>query len=150
MCEGLGAQLAPDFRLTAVLQPYAERLLRRRYAPDRLARRLGQAGADAARLGVELPGQLRRLVADLEGGALEVGVRPEGFEPLLRRLERLANRLVLGMLTAAFVVGLAVLMATYHPGGSEVWPGAFFAVGFALATALGLYLAWTVLRSGRA
>jgi ubiquinone biosynthesis protein len=149
MCEGLGAQLAPDFRLTALLEPYARRLLFQQYAPDRLARRLGEAGVEAARLGVELPAQLRRLVADAERGALEVGVRPEGFEPLVRRLERLANRLVLGVLAAAFVNGLAVLMAAYHPGGNDAWIAAFFAFGFAVTALLGAYLAWLILRSGQ-
>ena len=33
MSEGLAARLDPDFRLTAVLAPYAERLLLRQYAP---------------------------------------------------------------------------------------------------------------------
>jgi ubiquinone biosynthesis protein len=55
---------------------------------------------------------------------------------------------VLGVLAAAFIVGLAVLMAVYHPPGWERWAGAIFAAGFALAAALGAYLAWSILRPG--
>jgi ubiquinone biosynthesis protein len=150
MHEALGARLDPDFRLTAVLAPYAERLLWRQYAPTRWVRRLGLAGLDAARLGTELPGEARRLVAALQRGTLEVGVRPEHFEPLVGRLERLANRLVLGILAGAFVNGLAVLMAAHRPGGPEAWLETLLGVGFALAAGLGVYLAWAILRSGRA
>ncbi len=149
MAEGLAAQLDPDFRLTTVLVPYAERLMLRQYSPLRWARRLGTAGLEAAELGVELPRQLRRLVRELERGELQFGMRPEGFEPLMGRLERLANRLVLGMLASAFIVGLAVLMAAFHPPGTERLVGPAFGLGFVAAALLGAYLAWTILRSGR-
>jgi hypothetical protein len=43
----------------------------------------------------------------------------------------LANRIILGIIAAAFVIGLAV-----------------FAAGFGFASALGVYVAWTIVRSG--
>ena len=149
MYEALGARLDPTFQLTPVLAPYAERLLRRRFVPARLARRLVLTGLDAARLGATLPAEARRLLVALRRGTLEVGVRPEHVEPLLGRLERLTNRLVLGVLAAAFVNGLAVLLASPRAGGAEAWLGPLLGVGFALAAGLGLYLAWAILRSGR-
>ena len=149
MCEGLAARLDPTFTLTTVLVPYAERLILRQYSPLAWARRLGPASLDAARLGTELPVQLRRLLGELERGDLQVGMRPEGFEPLVRRIEHLGNRLVLAIIATGFIIGLAVLMATYHPPGWEQWVGDVFAVGFVLAGALGTYLAWSILRSGR-
>lgn len=76
-------------------------------------------------------------------------MRPVGVEPIVARLERLANRLVLGMLASAFVVGLAVLMAVCHPPAWEAWAGPAFAVGLVVAGGLGVYLAWSILRSGR-
>jgi ubiquinone biosynthesis protein len=76
-------------------------------------------------------------------------VRPEGFEQIIRRFERLANRIVLGVLTAAFINGLAILLSVYHMPGLDQWVAVLFAVGFVTATVLGCYLAWSVLRSGR-
>ncbi|MBI4493425.1 MAG: AarF/ABC1/UbiB kinase family protein [Chloroflexi bacterium] len=149
MSEGLGARLDPSFSLTTVLAPYAERLLLRQYSPLVWARRLLQASLDAARLGVESPQQVRRIISELERGGLEVGMRPTGFEPLVRRFERLANRIVLGIIAAAFVNGLAVLTSVYRPPGLEQWAGVIFAGGFLVAAALGAYLAWSILRSGR-
>jgi ubiquinone biosynthesis protein len=149
MCEGLAAQLDPTFKLTSVLAPYAERLMLRQYSPMLWARRFGHAGLEAARLGTELPLQLRCLLGELEHGGLEVGMRPEGFEPIVRRFEQLANRLVLGIIAAAFINGLAVLTSVYQPPGWERWAGAAFTLGFVLAGALGAYLAWSILRSGR-
>lgn len=149
MNDGMGTQLDSSFNLTTVLVPYAKRLMMRQYSPAVLVRRLGEASLEATQLGVELPRQLRRIAGELERGSLEMSVRPESFEPMLQRLERLANRLVLGIIAAAFIGGLAVLMALYHPPGWEDWMAPFFFFGFVVASALGLYLAYSILRSGR-
>jgi ubiquinone biosynthesis protein len=126
MAEGLGARLDPNFRLTTVLVPYAQQLMLRQYSPLVWTRRLGRASLDAARLGAELPQHLRRLLGEVERGGLEVGMRPVGVEPLLHRFEQLTNRLVLGILAAAFINGLAVLMSVYHPPGWDQWVGTIF------------------------
>jgi ubiquinone biosynthesis protein len=147
--EGLGARLDPDFRLLTIIRPYANELLLKLYSPSRWRRKLKRAGLDIAWLSSEAPQQLRRLVGEIERGGFEFGMRPESFEPLISRLERLANRIVLGILTAAFIVGLATLLSVYRPPGWENWAGVMFAVGFFFAIALGIYLAWSILRSSR-
>ncbi len=149
MDESLGTRLDPDFRLTSVLAPYAERLMLRQYSPLLWARRLGRSSFEAAQLGADLPRHLRRLLGELERGSLEVGMHPEGLEPVVRRFERLANRIVLGILAAAFINGLAALLSVYRPPGWDQWAGVVFALGFACAVLLGTYLAWSILRSGR-
>src|SRR5689334_1870305 len=53
--EGIGIRLDPDFHLTEVIEPYADHLMTRLFSPRRMMKRLGQAGVDVARLGVEIP-----------------------------------------------------------------------------------------------
>lgn len=149
MVEGLGAMLDPEFELTQAIEPYARHLALRRYSPLVWGRRLSAAGIDAMSLSMDLPLRMRRILTDLERGTFEVGMRPTGVDPLLDRLERIANRVVLGLIAAAFINGLAVLMSVYHPQGSDRWLGIFFAVGLTLAGTLGVYLTWSVIRSGR-
>jgi ubiquinone biosynthesis protein len=149
MHEGLEAKLDPDLRMTELLAPYAERLMLRQYSPFFWAQRLRQAGLDMAAAGVEFPQQLRRLIGELERGGLQIGMRPEGFERVLNRFERLGNRIVLGIIAAAFVNGLALLMSVYRPEGWEGWVGVIFGVGISVALLLGIYLAWSIVRTGR-
>jgi ubiquinone biosynthesis protein len=149
MNEGLGAQLDPSFNMAATLAPYARWLAVRYYSPLPWVRRLGQAGLNMAHLATEMPQQMRRLMREVERGGLEVGMRPEGFEPIIRRLERLANRIVLGIVAAAFINGLGVLLSAYRLPGSEQWAVILFGIGFVAAVALGVYLAWSILRSAR-
>lgn len=149
MSESVGARLDPTFHVTRVLAPFAERLIVMRYSPRLWARRLAKAGLDMAKLGAEMPQQLRRIIGEIERGGIEVGMRPEGFDPVIRRFERLANRIVLGVIAAAFINGLAVLVSVYRPPGWDNWAWLAFAAGFVIAAALGAYLAWSIVRSGR-
>jgi ubiquinone biosynthesis protein len=146
MIEGVGVNLDPDFHLTQSLTPYTERLVIRRYSPLRWFQDLGRASLDLAKLGVDMPKHFRRIVNAAEDGNLQIGMRPEGFDPVIDRLERIANRIVLGVIAAAFINGLAVLVSVYKPPGWERWAWVVFAFGFACALLLGGYLAWAILR----
>jgi ubiquinone biosynthesis protein len=148
MHESLVTRLDPSFEFNAVLGPYARGMIVRHFSPLGWGKAFGQAGVDLARLGLELPQQVRRLLGSLQRGDVELAIRPTGFEPLLRRLERIANRLVLGIVTAAFVVALAVLLSAYHVR-SDPQTAAILLAGFVLASVLGVYVAWSILRSGR-
>ena len=146
MAEGVGEQLDPSFRMPALIEPYAKRLMLKRTSPRRLVRLLQRAGLDMALLAGDLPRSVRRFLRDGERGAWQVGIRLDDVEPLVSRLERLANRLVLGLIASAFIVGLAVLLAAYRPTGWDGWASKMFIAGFALVSALGLYLAWSIVR----
>jgi len=102
-----------------------------------------------ARLSAEMPHQLRRMLTTIEHDHLQIGMRPEGFDPLIDRFERISNRIVLGVIAAAFINGLAVLLSVYRPPGWEKWAGVVFAFGFLCALVLGIYLAWSILRIKR-
>ena len=146
MIEGVGVNLDPDFHLTQSLTPYTERLVIRRYSPFRWFQELGRASLDLAKLGVDMPKHFRRIVSAAEDGNLQIGMRPEGFDPVINRLERIANRIVLGVIAAAFINGLAVLVSAYKPPEWERWAWVVFAFGFAAVLLLGGYLAWAILR----
>jgi ubiquinone biosynthesis protein len=89
------------------------------------------------------------MLGAIEHGNLQIGTRPEGFDPLIDRFERISNRIVLGVIAAAFINGTAVLLSVYRPPSWERWAWMFFAFGFLSALVLGVYLAWTILRIKR-
>lgn len=146
MNEGLVAQIDPTVSLTKLLVPYVERFVLRQYSPLFWTKRLGEAGLEAMQWGVDLPRQMHQLLGELERGRLEVGVRPTGFSSLVHHAERLTNRIVLSIMAAAFINGLAILMLIYHPPGWERWASVIFTSGFMVASALGIYLVWSLLR----
>jgi ubiquinone biosynthesis protein len=147
MDEALGTMLDPSFNMTGMLEPYSKRLVQRQFSLDYWWRNLGKAGVDAARLGLELPQQLRRLMSDLERGNIEVGVKADTLTPIINDVKLLVNRLVLGIIAAAFIIGVAILLVVYHPVVGLWWVGVLFFIGFSFAFALGVYLALAIIRS---
>lgn len=149
MNEGVGRRLDPGFNATAVAAPFVRRAMRQRLRPGAWEPELRRALIDLARVGLDLPGGMRRIARQLNRGELTVGLRPQGLDEPLHRLEAMINRLAMSIILAAFVVGSAVLMTVFHPGGQQTWLGWFFALGLLAATVIGLWLLLAIWRSGR-
>ncbi|MBM3926834.1 MAG: AarF/ABC1/UbiB kinase family protein, partial [SAR202 cluster bacterium] len=147
MAEGVGTRLDPDFDMVSVLKPYAEKEVRKKYSFGQIASRIKATSADALMLGLELPKRLRRIARSVERQEFRIAMEPVGVDPYLRRLEKLANRLALAIITGSLIAGLAVLTSVYRPAGENTWVGIIFALGLIVAISLGGYLAWSILRS---
>jgi ubiquinone biosynthesis protein len=141
LIEGLARRLDPDFRLGEALEPYAERLARERVSASVLARRIARASADIGELMLEAPGVLRRLVEHADGEGLQVHLRAAELEPLMGRAERIGNRLVAGMISAAFISGIGGLVSSERRWRS--WENVMVGTGLGMIGTLGAYLALT-------
>jgi hypothetical protein len=89
------------------------------------------------------------VLGDIERGGFEINVQPQSFEPYLDRMEQLTNRLTLGILAAAFTVGLALLVAAYHPTNWDVMIELLFLLVLIFAGGFGTYILMLILRSQR-
>jgi ubiquinone biosynthesis protein len=144
MGEALAAPLDPEFEMLQALTPFSERIVQRQFSLPALAKRWAQASADAGALLLELPGRLKQLRRVLENGGLEVHLRAAELEPLVGRAERIGNRLIAGMITAALINGIGELVS-----GNTRWrsrEGVMIGAGASVVTALGGYLLWTTRR----
>ncbi len=132
MTEGMGVQLDPNFHLGEVLGPYAQRLVANRFSPAAVAQHLAEAGFDALELATRLPEQLRRLQGMIDAGGPEVHLRAADLEPLVARLEAMMQRVVVGMLAAAFVRGVGELIAA-DPERRQSWEVPLLGIGVGTA-----------------
>jgi ubiquinone biosynthesis protein len=148
MMEGLGLQLDPDFDIFAVSQPYVRKFLWQTISPQTWGRRLLKTGGDWGELLTDLPRRVPRLMDQLEEGDLQFTLRLREIEPLLARLDRVGNRLAISVLLAAFIVSLALLMPSFL-GGRQGWIFWLIVLGFVAVSVLGLWLLFSIWRSGR-
>ena len=149
MLEGICTQLDPDYNLVALITPYTKKLIIKQHSGEAFLRRLGEVGTDWAHLGMTLPQQLQRILDSIERGQIEVGLRPTTFDPVVLHNERMMNRLVLGLLVAALIVGLSIVLVVYHPAVNQQWLGLLFGFAFVFVCLFGAYLIWTILRPRR-
>jgi len=142
--EGVGVQLDPQFDLNAVLNPYARRLIRRRLSFEAVAKRVGRASVDAGALLLELPTRLRRLMETIDDNGVEVHLRAAELGPLVGRVERIGNRVVAGIITAALINSIGQLMGGDSP--LRTWQRAITGIVMTSFTTLSGYLLWTARR----
>jgi ubiquinone biosynthesis protein len=147
LIEGLALRLDPEFRLGESLEPYAERLARERLSASAIARRMARASADLGELALEAPGVLRRLFDAADGSGLQVHLRAAELEPLVARTERIGNRLVAGMISAALITGLGGIVTSERR--FRRWEGTLLGTGLGVLGTLGGYLAYTATRRRR-
>jgi len=57
----------------------------------------------------------------------------------------MVNRVLLGIIAASFIVGVAILMTVYNRVIGLWWVGDLFIIGFVLSFVLGIYLAITII-----
>lgn len=146
--EGLGRQLDPDFHLIEYIDPFVRRVIQDRYQPKAVVRRAqrGIAGAISAITG--LPDDLARLLRDARRGRLTIELDLKRLDHFGHQLDRSANRLTIGVVTAALIVGSSIVMTVR--GGPELFGLPLFGLlGFVIAGVNGLWLIWSIRRSNR-
>jgi ubiquinone biosynthesis protein len=149
MIEGLGLKLVPDFDMFTFAQDYVNRFRRRMWMPTEWAPSMVRGSIDLAELMLRLPKQTTRLLDQAERGQLEAQVRMPDMVAIADRLDRIANRLALAMLTAGFTVGIGWVIPSLDltwPWGWLTW---FVVLGFIGVSFLGIWLMWNIWRSGR-
>jgi ubiquinone biosynthesis protein len=133
--EGTAQKLNPKFSLAEVIRPFYTEMVQRRLSPKRILGRLRRTYRDWERLVESLPRDMGELVRRVRDGSFSVHLYH-------RNLDTVVNRLVLGLVTAAFIVGSSLLWSLKAPptvAGVSIIGGAGY-----LAS---VYLGWRLLRA---
>jgi ubiquinone biosynthesis protein len=110
--EGLGRQLNPDFDLMAEAQPILRKALLQRYSPDSISKRVQQVFSESIDLFTGLPKDLRQLLKALRSGSLKHRIEISQLEEFGKQLDNAASRLAVSFVTAAFIIGTSVVVAS--------------------------------------
>ena len=145
----VGIDLYPDFNVFEVARPYARGLVLERLNPRRLARRARRETLRLGEMALELPHQIHDTLEQVRDGQIEVGFVHKGLEDLLNRMDVVFNRLVIGMVVAGGLIGSSLIGIFAKAGPQLLGINVISVLGFALSGALGIWLLWGVVRSGR-
>jgi len=146
--EGLGRQLDPDFDMAGEAAPFLEEVLLAHAAPGALVQRGWRSLTSALALVAGLPQDLRRLLRAARRGKLQVQVEVLPLKQFGDRLDRAASRLAISIVTAALIVGSAIVMTVEHAPGLPGLPS-FGLLGFIAAVAGGIWVLLSIWRGGK-
>jgi len=110
MEEGLVMHLDPNFKFAEAMTPFARRVWEETRSPFALAKKSARALLDYADIGVNAPRQLRRILGQLSRGELSVVTNQPRLDEELIRVNSMVNRLIFGILTAATLVSVSLVL----------------------------------------
>ncbi len=147
--EGMGRQLDPDFDMASEARPYLERAMLERFAPDVLVRRGRRTLSGLVDLLRDMPRDVHRLLQSARRGKLQMHIEVDTLRAFGEQVDRAANRLTMGIITASLVIGSSIVMNSVGGGVSNRWLMALGVLGFVGAALCGVWILFSIWRSGR-
>lgn len=147
--EGMGRQLDPDFDMASAAAPYLEQALLRHWLPSAVLRRGRRGLREALALAGDMPREVRRLLRMARRGRLHMQMDVTTLKAFGDQVDRAANRLTMGVVTAALVIGSSIVMHSAGGGVPSRWLLALGVAGFVGAVLAGLWILLSIWRSGR-
>ncbi len=146
--DKIGRHLDPSFDPNAAIRRNVGTFLQSRLAGDTSWRQLFATLTQTREFVEELPGRINRVLDAVASNEFEIRVDAIREEVLVVGFQKVANRITVGLVLAALIVGAALLMRIETEFTILGYPG--LAMLFFLAAAGGgFWLVWTILWSDR-
>ena len=150
LLEGIGKQIHPEFNINQFVQPYGFKLLKEEYSMTNLAKEGLTRFDEISALLNSIPVEVRSILKKTRQGKLNVQIEHKGYDPLLRKMDRVVNRFILTFIIFTLVLGSSILatipMSENYMAGVIGLP-IISVIGYAFSIFLGTILLFAVLRT---
>jgi ubiquinone biosynthesis protein len=147
--EGMGRELEPDLDLAGEALPMLRDTVAARYAPSAMIKRGWRTASEMTALISDLPRDLARLLRAARRGKLDIHIDVTHLKHLGDQVDGAANRMVIGIIVAAIIVGSSIVM-TVSGGPTLLGLPIFGLIGYSCATIGGIWLLLSISRSNKA
>jgi len=146
--EGVCSQLDPDYNLRDLAKPFIRNLVMKRMSPVRIAREWVRMIPGFGRLVRGLPHRIDQILLRAERGTLRLEFEHHGLDHIVSQLDLMSNRIASSMIVSALILSSALILRS---GMTPVVCGVpvLGILGFVIAGILGMWLVYSMLRSGR-
>jgi ubiquinone biosynthesis protein len=142
--DEIGLTLSPHFDPNAALRRHAAEITEEHMARELSLGSLFSAAVDAKNFVTHLPGRVNRILDRLADNEFRIRVDSIDEARLMEGLQKVANRITLGLVLAALIVGAALLMGVDTDFRLLGYPGLAILL-FLGAAACGVVLVFTIL-----
>jgi ubiquinone biosynthesis protein len=146
--DEVGRTLAPDFDVNAALREEGPALMQQRMQHGMSAANVFSAALETKEFLEQLPGRVNKFLDAATNNQLKVNIEVIDEGSIINGLQKVANRITLGLLLASLIVGAAMLMRVDTTFRLFGYPG-FAMVFFLVAAAGAVWLAFTILSTDR-
>lgn len=138
------AFLSPKHQLQATVKEYIEHLMQKRMQKDLKSGHILQTLLDSKELTENLPGRLNKISENLAENKFRLSLDAIDEQRFILAFQKVANRITIGLIVAALILGAALLMRIPTTWTILGYPG-FAILLFILAASIGLYLVYQIL-----
>ncbi|MGD8267274.1 MAG: AarF/ABC1/UbiB kinase family protein [Desulfobacterales bacterium] len=159
--EALGKILNSDANILEVTRPYAEKLLQRGYDTTKLLRNLGRETRNMGQYMRRVPQYVNDILRQVAHGEYQLEFSHRGFENFDRKIESGINRLTVGAIISASTIAAALILNSDKSVlefqldfvGLDQYTLSVTSLlgiaGYSIATVLGIWLIFSIFRSGK-
>ena len=141
--EGVAKRLDGQTELLERAKPIVADAFKERSSPEHILRKGRMHLQTLLQAADELPQNLFRLSRRLQKGQMGITLDFKRFDQISHQIDRAANRLTMGIVTAALIIGSSIVMSI------ETVPKFIGFIGYLLAFANSLWIIWSIWRSGK-
>ncbi|HQO79145.1 MAG TPA: AarF/UbiB family protein, partial [Thermodesulfobacteriota bacterium] len=146
--EGTARRLFADLDVIKEAEPYARKLALERWKPGELLRRMRRQLNYFLALQNKVPKRLGAILGKIDRGELQVSLQHKNLENLQVTLENVANRITVGVITAAMIISSSLIITTGVRPFLFGYP-ALGILGYAFSAVLGVWLIISIIRNKR-
>ena len=158
--EALGKILDSDASLLEVTRPYAKRLLQRGYEAQKIFKNLGREARTVGGYFRWMPKLTHDILRRLALGEHRLDLNHGGLENASSKFETGLNRLTIGIVVSASIIAASLILNSKAPDVLDIDINLFGLetisitqllglTGYCIATLLGLWLIFSIIRSGK-
>ena len=138
------AFLAPEYDLQEAVRKYMSKLLQRKILKELAPEEMFSVLLDSKSLLEHLPSRINTITENLANNQFKLHMEAIDEKRLTDGFQKVANRITLGLIIAAMIIGAAMLMSV--PSDFEIfgYPGLAIIL-FLFAAMAGIYLSYTIL-----
>jgi ubiquinone biosynthesis protein len=143
--EGTARMLYPELDVISEAKPHVRRLVSRQYSKGYIWQRLRNNVSDMWGLQQHLPQTVSAILKKIEHDNVTIGFDHKNLNPLQKALESSFNRLTLGIVLGAMIMGSSMIITTGVGPLLFGYPALGMA-GYLISAVIGLWLIITIIR----
>jgi predicted unusual protein kinase regulating ubiquinone biosynthesis (AarF/ABC1/UbiB family) len=142
--DEIGRRLDPEFDVNASMRRNATTLMQRRMLKSVTPANMFSTALEVRDFAERLPGRMNRILDALSANDLRLKIEVIDHGSIIDGFQKVANRIALGLVLAALIVGAAMLMQVQTAFTILGYPGLAMLL-FLAAAGGGFWMAWTIL-----
>jgi len=145
--ESIISQLDPQLSIVDIAEPYGRRVMLKRYSPSHIKSGLQRIALDYGRVIKDFPRDIENILSLIGEGEFKIKIEDINLNRMTAKFDVMSNRLSLAIIVASIIIGTSLIAEKMNSSIMKTLP--VVELGFMAAMILGLFLAYSIIKSGK-